>query len=496
MMDNENTIRTLWHGSRLTIYEELSFRSFLKCGHRVEVYTYSDLAVPEGVEVCDARAILPPSKVFSYPDGIAKGSFAAFSNLFRFRLLHQKGGIWADSDVLCLRPLHDLPPAAVGRVDDKWLNGAILKFPPGHAICEQLAHKIESLGVGLNLGQTAGLLTRTVASNASLCNVLPVEAFYPVQSTETWRLIDPDELEYCNSIAKSSYCVHWWNAVLTMAIGLPKDLLPPVGSYIYSKAQEVFGTSDLRACPDDLAQECLKHQRMRWHAKQASAAKNWPEAVKLWTAVVDGFGDKATADMWVSLARAHRNNGDLSDASAVLEKAKARGAPKDSNQYRIDRERAEIATSKKQWSQAAGFWQQFIDMFPERVVANDYARLMRALRGKGELDAANAVGLTATARYPEDRAVAREFAELATTRKSWVQALERWKAVLNMYGSTAPARVYLRLSQALTEIGNLKAAGCLIQEAIEAKPDDLELNRELARLAKLQKSSGPSLIRG
>jgi hypothetical protein len=35
-MDNDNVVRTLWHGATFTIYEELSIRSFLKCGHKLE----------------------------------------------------------------------------------------------------------------------------------------------------------------------------------------------------------------------------------------------------------------------------------------------------------------------------------------------------------------------------------------------------------------------------------------------------------------------------
>ena len=32
------------------------------------------------------------------------GSLAAFSNLFRYKLLLERGGWWVDTDVICLRP--------------------------------------------------------------------------------------------------------------------------------------------------------------------------------------------------------------------------------------------------------------------------------------------------------------------------------------------------------------------------------------------------------
>ena len=84
--------------------------------------------------------------MFSYTDGFARGSFSAFSNLFRFKMLFEKGGIWSDPDVLCLRSLHALPDASVGRVGSKnFFNGAVLKFARGNAICGELYGQTKAL---------------------------------------------------------------------------------------------------------------------------------------------------------------------------------------------------------------------------------------------------------------------------------------------------------------------------------------------------------------
>ena len=126
---NPNIVRTLWHGSALSVYEGCRCALSSKCGHEVEVYAYEAIDVPQGVRLCDANEIIPRSEIFSYGSGLARGSFAAFSNLFRLKLLYERGGIWADLDVLCLKPMHDLPPSFVGRESDKWLNGALLRSP-------------------------------------------------------------------------------------------------------------------------------------------------------------------------------------------------------------------------------------------------------------------------------------------------------------------------------------------------------------------------------
>jgi Glycosyltransferase sugar-binding region containing DXD motif/Alpha 1,4-glycosyltransferase conserved region len=231
------------------VYEELSLLSFVRCGHKVEVYSYSLLDVPSGVQLCDAAAILPQSQVFSYSHGFAKGSFAAFSNLFRYKLLYEKGGIWSDSDMLCLRPLDALPDACIGREDDEFLNGAFMKFPARHLLCKRLCETAEALGKDIRQSQAGPeLLTKMVTHNQGefACVTMPVSAFYPVHWREAFKLIRPKELTYCEIQTGTSYCVHWWNTALRL-IGLPKKALPPKGSFLYERAKAIFGNSKLKA---------------------------------------------------------------------------------------------------------------------------------------------------------------------------------------------------------------------------------------------------------
>ena len=101
-------IQQLWVGSELSYIEFLSIRSFLACGHQVHLYTYDEnTAVPAGCVVRDAREIMPESDIFahSHKTGRSNGSFAGFADLFRWKLVYEKGGAWADADVICLQPI-------------------------------------------------------------------------------------------------------------------------------------------------------------------------------------------------------------------------------------------------------------------------------------------------------------------------------------------------------------------------------------------------------
>ncbi len=106
------TVNALWIGKTLSKLELLTIRSFLSFGHRFRLWTYDDIetALPEGVLLADANEIIAKEKVFFYRNknrfGHGKGSYAGFSDLFRYKLIYDKGGWWADMDITCLRPLY------------------------------------------------------------------------------------------------------------------------------------------------------------------------------------------------------------------------------------------------------------------------------------------------------------------------------------------------------------------------------------------------------
>jgi hypothetical protein len=239
-----NVVRTFWHGSDLSVWEHISLRSFLDVGHEVEVYAYDDVSVPAGVKLCDAEEILPRRNAFSYREGWAKGSFAACSNQFRYALLHQKGGIWADTDIICQKSLMDLPDATIGWENHDSVNGAILKFSAGHPATAELFERASTLGNDIVLGQAGPwLLTALVQEGRQVLNILPIRAFYPFHWSEAWKLVDPERVTECMAETADSYCVHWWNGALR-SLGCSRDHRPPEHSFLGLHAQRLLGATD------------------------------------------------------------------------------------------------------------------------------------------------------------------------------------------------------------------------------------------------------------
>jgi hypothetical protein len=115
-----NVVQSLWVGTALPEIQRLSIQSFLAHGHEYHLYAYRKLdGVPSGTTLCDASLILPADSLFCYRDGFGKGSFSAFSNLFRYKLLFERGGWWVDTDLVCLKAFgFDQPFTFASEYDD------------------------------------------------------------------------------------------------------------------------------------------------------------------------------------------------------------------------------------------------------------------------------------------------------------------------------------------------------------------------------------------
>ncbi len=135
-------IQSLWIGGALSVMERLCISSFLKNGHEFHLYTYEDVFnIPEGTTIRDSREILGEDKIFTYKNN---GSYAGFSDLFRYKLLLDKGNYWVDMDVVCLRPF-DIGWEYIFSGAKRWkltdpfhrelsIQSCVIKAPPGSEI--------------------------------------------------------------------------------------------------------------------------------------------------------------------------------------------------------------------------------------------------------------------------------------------------------------------------------------------------------------------------
>jgi hypothetical protein len=134
-MNAENIIHGLWIGQRVSKLEQLTMRSFIRHGHEFNLWVYDELEEdpPPGVILRDATAILPRERIFLKAEtdpsaGVGGKSYGPFSDLFRYKLLRDHGGIWVDMDLTCLRPF-DFQEPYLFRAHPIGLMGNLIKVP-------------------------------------------------------------------------------------------------------------------------------------------------------------------------------------------------------------------------------------------------------------------------------------------------------------------------------------------------------------------------------
>lgn len=120
-------IVSAWIGDELSYLERLCLTSMVSAGHKTILYCYRDaLDVPKGVEMRDAAEIMPEERFSRY----GNGSYALGSNLFRYKLFARFPCIWADTDMLLLRPITQQENYILGWEDGNYINTAVLSIPP------------------------------------------------------------------------------------------------------------------------------------------------------------------------------------------------------------------------------------------------------------------------------------------------------------------------------------------------------------------------------
>jgi hypothetical protein len=248
------TIVTFWHGP-MSWLERLCATSFVRHGHRLEVYSYEPIGdLPDGVVWRDAAEILPRDKLVFYK---GRGTPGVFSDYFRMSLLKAERGIWADLDVYCVRPIAEPADYLMGWEREGSVNGAVLLLPPQSELLKKLisvfteqdrpllephlpiVRRLEVAARRL-LGQQVPpeymqygatgpfALTHYTRALGLRDQVQAREVFYPVRYEEIPRLMQPgSRLE--QFVRPETLAVHIWRSQITHR-GRSEMPLPPADS--------------------------------------------------------------------------------------------------------------------------------------------------------------------------------------------------------------------------------------------------------------------------
>lgn len=228
----------LWVGGPLTKIQVLSLSSFLYYGHRVTLFLYDNLIeVPPGIIKKDAREILPEDSIF-----LIDGSYAGFSDLFRYQMIQKTGLIWTDVDNICLSKKIDIKDGfCVGYElagHNEWINGAILGLPQNSDILQYLINVSTSFDKSKMVWAEIGpeLVTKSFNIFPYKQYVQPVRAFYPVHF-DSWKILwEPTNIRKFLRSVNSSSCLSIYNHMAKRA-GIDRNNLPEgsVIQFFYNK---------------------------------------------------------------------------------------------------------------------------------------------------------------------------------------------------------------------------------------------------------------------
>jgi hypothetical protein len=237
---HRSVIQGFWHGPQLGPLRSACIASFVERGHRFELYTYDKVSVPAGVILMNAAEIIPLHEVFYFANPkTGRNDLGPFSDLFRFKLLFERGGWWSDVDTICLS--HNLPPIQRAWAQEKpeydpdAIGTSQIAFPKGDSIVGELYQRCLSLSkTAFREREALGphLLSNTVRDlNLPKNSVGSPSSFYPVRWIEMFKLWLPQYREEIEERASSAFFLPIFQS-FPQYIGLDLDRAPPMGSYL------------------------------------------------------------------------------------------------------------------------------------------------------------------------------------------------------------------------------------------------------------------------
>ncbi|MEQ1768602.1 MAG: hypothetical protein ABL879_02075 [Devosia sp.] len=261
-------ICSFWHGP-ITWLERLAIASFVEKGHAFSLYAYEDWgALPAGCTQVDAEEVIPRSAMFFYKGNRTP---AVFADLFRLRLMERQAGIWADCDVLCLRPfagLGDYVFGIEGRTNkalgsELKVNNAVFRCPKDAPLLKALLETFEPgaippgmpynrrfevwlrrmLGMSLKVEDLQFGATGPWPLNHHLHRLglfklaQPKSVFYPLGYNSARDLLTADgNVE--RVIMPNTLAIHMWHSALTDR-GTGEPARPEPGSFLWREAERV-----------------------------------------------------------------------------------------------------------------------------------------------------------------------------------------------------------------------------------------------------------------
>jgi hypothetical protein len=225
---------SLWIGNPLSKVEQTALASIIYHGHSLTLFVYNmDLKVPKGVVKEDANQIIPESEIFK-----VQNSYGPFADMFRYKMIKERGLIWTDTDSICLRSDWDFGNYIFGFEEPGKLSNSILGMPKDSDLIDLLINNSTKYDktkiVWAEIGPV--LLTKGVKKFNLFKHVSNPEVFYPIHFWQWKKIWLKEYKEEVLNKTKDSHTIQIWNQFLNRE-GIDKNVLPKGSAieYFYNK---------------------------------------------------------------------------------------------------------------------------------------------------------------------------------------------------------------------------------------------------------------------
>jgi hypothetical protein len=246
-------LHSLWVGEQLGYVERLTMVSARSVGHPFTLYSYVPeklRGVPNGVEVRDAKEVVPYKALARYFDG---GWATLGTDFFRYAMQAKGLGYWVDLDLHFIRPIDFHDQYVFGWEHETSINGTVLRLPRDSDMVRELngiSHinwrppfygprktavfywrRIIEGNIrpeNYRWGTFGPMILTYLAKKYRVSNQAKHRSvFYPVRHRDAKLLLGPPE-PVESQLTNETRAIHLWNSVLSrLAKGSP-----PPGSYI------------------------------------------------------------------------------------------------------------------------------------------------------------------------------------------------------------------------------------------------------------------------
>lgn len=199
-------VSMMWVGNPLTQVQRLSMRSFMHYGFDVVLYCYDELDPPAGVTVRDANSIVRDADIFE-----SHQTFAAFADLFRYRLLYTTDTLWVDADTLCLQSDWDFGDYIFGRQSATKVANGVLGYPKESLLAHTMVKRAKYHGSNVFDALGPILLTEVLDELEMTHLAKPRQTFSPIPWQDFSLMWQEGAKDGVLAAVEGSHAVSLWN---------------------------------------------------------------------------------------------------------------------------------------------------------------------------------------------------------------------------------------------------------------------------------------------